>query len=396
MNPNLPLVACTGGLKLGGSTTFLVNLGWFFREIGVPFHVVSMEEQNDMAKDFTAANATIHVVPRRRTIYEDRIRLSYLAAAELRPSAVLSCLGSESFELLRIVPAGTVRIGIIQSDDAGPYQMARNYTPWLDAMVGVSEAICANLKRDSAFAGIRVEHIPYGISFPPLVPRLARDTSKPVRIIYIGRVIEEQKRISRVVELARILTARGKKFELTIAGGGPQLMTTKEALKHVEGVKFLGEVSNSEVVALLRTQDVFVLLSDYEGLPLSLLEAMGAGVVPVISDLQSGIRDVVNYTNGLKVPIGDVATAADAVISLAENPERLADLSAAASKSVRSDYSATRMGERYLHLVKCLTKPQAGWPEDVEIGAPMILKHPWLYQGLPRRVRRVLQRLRSL
>ena len=389
-----PLVACTGGLMLGGSTTFLLNLGKSFRQAGLALHLVTMKDEAEMAAEFASAGIPVHAMHQRGRIYEDRIRFSYLETARLRPKAVLSCLGTDSFELLRLVPKGTVRLGIIQSDDPGPYRMTRHYAPWLDAIVGVSQRICENLKSDPAFASVRVEHIPYGINFGPPVHRPARDVARPIKLIYVGRVIEEQKRISRVIELSRMLDARGVSFELTIVGRGPELEKTKESLKDLHAVRFRGEVPNAEVSALLRAQDVFVLLSDYEGLPLSLLEAMGEGVVPVISDLKSGTGDVVTERNGLKVKVGDVAAAADAIISLAGSPARLAEISASASELARGEYSSARMAERYLSLIGSLAKTQAPWPADVEVYPPLMLPHPWLYRGLARRARRLWRRIR--
>jgi glycosyltransferase involved in cell wall biosynthesis len=394
MYSEIPLVACSGGLDLGGSTTFLLNLGRGLRELGFPFHVVTIEEESEMAADFAAAGIPVHSVPRRGTIFEDRIHLSYLATAPLRPKAVLSCLGSESFELLRVVPPGTARIGIIQSDDPRPYRMTRYFAPWLDAMVGVSQSICANLRSDSTFSKVHVEQIPYGISFGPPVARPSRDTTQPIKLIYVGRVIEEQKRVSRLIELSRLLAARGISHELTFVGTGPDMPKTQEAVKSMKEVRLLGEISNSEVPALLRSQDIFVLLSDYEGLPLSLLEAMGQGVVPVISDLESGIREVVSDRVGIRVPVGDVAAAAAAIVSLAENPQKLAQLSAWASASVRGQYSAARMAERYINLVGHLAKSQVDWPDDVRIRPPMMQEHEWLYRGLPRIMRRFVQRIK--
>jgi glycosyltransferase involved in cell wall biosynthesis len=353
-----------------------------------------MEEENEMAADFASAGIDVHAVPRHGMIFEDRLRLSYLAAAPFRPQAVLSCLGSGSFELLRLVPEGTVRLGIIQSDEPGTYRMTRFFTPWLDAIVGVSGSICANLRADPAFARVRVEHIPYGISFGPANDRRQRDLSQPIRLVYAGRVIEEQKRLSRIVELIRRLNDRGLSFEFTIAGNGPELPPIRNSLREMSHVHLLGEVANSEVTGLLRSHDIFVLLSDYEGLPLSLLEAMGEGLVPVVSDLESGIRDVVTESNGVRVPVGNVSAAADAIISLVQKPENLTRLSASAAQWVRTNYSATKMGEQYLQLVKQLAKPQKIWPGDVLVPPPVMLSHAWMYQGLPRRVRRLLKHLR--
>src|SRR5258708_7408499 len=65
---------------------------------------------------------------------------------------------------------------------------------------------------------------------------------------------------------------------------------------------FVGTVSYVKTGALFDNHDVLILVSDYEGLPLSLLEAMGHGVVPVVSDLESGIRDVVDNRSAILVP----------------------------------------------------------------------------------------------
>jgi len=387
-----PLVACSGSLMLGGSTTFLVNLGHSFRERGMTLNVVSMDEKNEMAADFAAAGANVRCLPRQGLIYEDRIRQAWREIAALHPPAVLACLGSESFEPLRLLPSETVRLGIIQSDDPGPYEMARHFAPWLDAMVGVSETICGRLRADPAFAKTRVEHIPYGIHFGPENVRPPRDTGQPLKLVYLGRMIEEQKRVSRLVELVRLLDARGEKFEFTFAGSGQDLPSVQAALARLPNVRILGEIPNSETQALLRSQDIMVILSDYEGLPLSLLEAMGLGVVPVVSDLESGLRQVVTEQTGVRVPVGDVAGAADAISALGRDTRRLAALSIAASQLVRDEYSAARMCQRYLDLIGSFNKGPANWPSDVEAPAPLLLGQQWMYQGWPRKIRRWLKK----
>lgn len=394
INHPVPLLACTGSLKLGGSTTFLVNLGRSFRDRGLALEVVSFAPENEMAADFAAAGARVQCLPAApRLIYEDRILWAYRAMASRRPAGVLACLGTESFEPLRLLPPGVARMGIIQSDDPGPYRLARDYAPWLDAMVGVSETICRRLREDPATAKTRIEHIPYGIHFGPEEPRAKRNAAAPIKLIYLGRMIEEQKRVSRLAELTRLLTTRGEKFEFTFAGSGRNLPTLQNSLHDVPGVRFLGEVANAEVRGLLRAHDVLVLLSDYEGLPLSLLEAMGEGVVPVVSDLESGLRDVVTEETGIRVKVGDIQAAADAIAVLARDSSRLAALSAAGSRLAREHYSAARMGERFLDLVGAFAKPEASWSPTVTVPTPLGVRSPWLYRGVGRAVRRALRRI---
>ena len=109
---------------------------------------------------------------------------------------------------------------VIQSDDPLPYAMARRYHAALDAMVGVSPEICAKLRAlpelaRTAGGGDPVRH--------PLCPKLERPPrapGEPLRILYLGRVMEEQKRIGRVLEVVRALEGGAEDFRVTIAGVG--------------------------------------------------------------------------------------------------------------------------------------------------------------------------------
>ena len=181
-------------------------------------------------------------------------------------------------------------------------------------------------------------------------------------------------------------------FHFTFAGSGPERAALESALAGCPRVEFLGEVPNDAVPALLAAQDVLVLLSDYEGLPLSLLEAMGAGVVPVVSDLASGLREVVTDEMGVRVPVGDVESAAGAIVELAQDRARLATLSFAA-RHVRTEYSAARMGERYLQVIEQFAPSPVAWPDKISVPVPRGVARPWLYQGGPRVARRWTKRL---
>ncbi|MEQ1861087.1 MAG: glycosyltransferase family 4 protein [Chthoniobacteraceae bacterium] len=388
--PTSPLAAITGGLLLGGSTTFLLNLLRGARALGEPMPVVvSFSEPNEHRADFERLGADVWTVDARGMIYEDRIAWAYRQVAPLQPACVIACLGSEGFELLRLAPPGVRRIGVIQSHEPGTYAVAARYAPWVDAMVGVSEQVCAALRAMPEFAGKPVHSIPYGIDFAEAVARPERSEADPLRVIYLGRMIEEQKRVSRLAALARKVDAPGAPIRFTLVGSGPQEAGMRAQTAPLGSVTMTGAVPNERVAGILREHDVFVLLSDYEGLPLSLLEAMGEGVVPVVSDLPSGIAEAVPEGCGVRVPVGDVDAAAAALRGLAADPARLAALSRAASEFARTRFSARRMTADYLALAANVAR--SPWPERVKIPRPIGLG--WMFSGWARGVRRVLKRL---
>jgi glycogen synthase len=94
--------------------------------------------------------------------------------------------------------------------------------------------------------------------------------------------------------------------------------------------------------------DVFLLLSDYEGLPVALLEAMGHGVVPVVTRIASGNSEIIrDGTNGFFVNAGDFEDCVQRLELLARDKQRVTEMSAEAWKTAQG-YTITRMVEQYL------------------------------------------------
>jgi glycosyltransferase involved in cell wall biosynthesis len=390
----LQIAAATCNLLLGGATTFLLNLVAGLRSSGVAIRIVGITDQNEHTSDFTRIGADLHALSNSHQIYEDRLHWGYERIAEVQPHALLACLGGESFEMLRLAPAGVARIALIQADSPEPYELARQFSPWIDVLVGVSKGIRDNAKRLPEFARKRVEAIPYGIDFSSSSPRIEMNEveSGPLRVLYLGRLIEEQKRISRLAKVIRVADQKELPIRFTVIGSGPDEASFQMAVSACRNVQMLPAVSNREVPAILERQDVFLLLSDYEGLPLSLLEAMGHGLVPVASDLPSGMREVVTPECGVLVPIGDIGATLSALEALASDRSRLAKLAAAGEARVREAYSAQAMASQYLELIASMRSGNPHWPPDARIPTPLGLS-PLLFNGVGRVVRRFAKRI---
>lgn len=145
--------------------------------------------------------------------------------------------------------------------------------------------------------------------------------------------------------------ARLPRVRLAIAGDGPDRVALEsEAVRLgvADRVRMLGE--REDVPELLAACDVFVLPSLFEGLPVSVLEAM-ASARPVIATAIGGTAEVVAHEEtGLLVPPGDAASLAGAIDRLLGDPVLAARLAARGRALVEQEFSATVMAERVAQL----------------------------------------------
>ncbi len=137
-------------------------------------------------------------------------------------------------------------------------------------------------------------------------------------------------------------------WELRVFGDGPardQIEQHRDALNLGDRVALLG--NRDDVTAQLGDCDAFALISDWEGLPYSILEAMAAGL-PVLATAVGGIADLVAPgSTGELVPPRDAAAAGRVLAAWAADPERLPGLGDAAHARARASFSREHMVDRY-------------------------------------------------
>ena len=187
--------------------------------------------------------------------------------------------------------------------------------------------------------------------------------------------MEEQKRVTDLARIAQALTARGIDFELAVIGDGPERgRLSAQGLDEILARRLWlpGKLANEQVLRLMRESHAFVLPSSFEGLPVSVLEAMAQGLVPVVSDIRSGLPELIrDGENGFIVPLGDTEGFADRLATLALNRARLAQMSAAAYRTIaEGDYTLGQMVKNYLELFRNLAEQPAARPRGAIVPPP--------------------------
>ncbi|HXM01237.1 MAG TPA: glycosyltransferase family 4 protein, partial [Chthoniobacterales bacterium] len=153
-------------------------------------------------------------------------------------------------------------------------------------------------------------------------------------------------------------------FIWTIVGDGPELKRLQQTMATTpphQTVVFAGQVPYYRVPQLLADADIFLLTSDYEGLPLSLLEALVSGAVPVVSDLDSGIREAIGTDTGILIEPDDIDGYAAAILRLDADRALLAKMSFAATKLAKKRFSCAAMADRWIQMFSELPGKPAQW-----------------------------------
>jgi len=157
---------------------------------------------------------------------------------------------------------------------------------------------------------------------PGLFPSVEHQPGQQ-RLLYVGR-LAAAKGIPLLLESVARLAPRFPQLRLTVVGDGgdrPALEQMASQLKLTDMVDFVGYQSQAAVRQYLQHTDVFVLPSFAEGVPVSLMEAMAAGV-PVVTTQIAGISELVtDGASGYLVPPGDGESLTDRIERLIQDPE---------------------------------------------------------------------------
>lgn len=348
-------------MDVGGIATFVLNL---CQSLGQAGHeaVVITQQPGVWWPRLAEIGVRGYCLPYQRldSVHHAARRMAAYLAAQ-RVDLLLVNIGIDNrlpMLALHLLPDSLPVVLALHNDRPEVYDLAAiNRGAW-NCAVGVGPKVYqAALTR---FPQKNIRCIPYGIALSTAGQLGERvDWSAPLRLLFVGRLDDGQKGILRLPAILAACRSQGQAVHLTVIGDGPdrtQLMETCAASGVAEWVTAMGFQPGDAVTAQMRTHHLLLLPSNYEGLPIAVLEAQANGCVPIVSRLP-GITDaqITDGATGMLVEPTDVAGFA-AAIRMFQNADHWRSCSQSAIAHARRHYSVGQMGEQYLALFDTLMR----------------------------------------
>ena len=229
-----------------------------------------------------------------------------------------------------------------------------------DMVVCCGEAVRAYALSHNIVPSSRLVTIENGVEIPDSLPE--RDAARrtlglppdaPV-IVTVGR-LARQKAPENFLQAAASVLREVPAVRFLVVGDGPlksQLQTLAERLGIASSVQFLG--FRDDVPVILRAADIFALFSRWEGLPLTILEAMAAERPVVATAVDGNVEAVQHGRTGLISPAEDIGQFAVNLTTLVRAPDRARKMGFAGRRLVEQRFCVERMARQlsdlYQHL----------------------------------------------
>jgi glycosyltransferase involved in cell wall biosynthesis len=303
---------------------------------------------------------------------------------------VLVCNDFVDMLLVSLVDPGRTVVQILHGDYDYYYDLASAHEPLVHAFIAYSSTVYTTLLKRLPHRADTIFHLPYGIALPDNVRRRAGGA---LRLIFAGR-LDEAKGVSDLPEIDRLLREAGVPVTWTVIGSGPAGPALRSAWGAAPHVRWITDATSAEVLASCAEHDVFVLPTHAEGLSVATVEAMSAGLVPVVSDLACMEELVEQGRTGWRAPVRTPAAFADAIAGLARDRDLLEAMSAAARQCAVDRFDVRDRAGSYQQIYARWRELYRPRPASVSPSFGSRLDQPWIPNSLVRLVRSALRSAR--
>ncbi|SCY54719.1 Glycosyltransferase involved in cell wall bisynthesis [Lachnospiraceae bacterium XBB2008] len=322
-----------GSLSKGGAERVFVNLAEYFRNIGYEVTMITqyrLEDEYELSGGIRRVISDLAEEECKGRIYNFFARVAKLHRVIRQTDADLLMTTAGKSNFMAIVCSAFLPTRVVVSVVADPplEYPTRSMRFLLQTLFGDADGIIMQTDRQRRFlrGGLREEAVilPNSVNTDFIRPRFSGQRKK--KICLVGRMDDNKNQSMAISAFAGATEDHGE-FRLELCGDGPdrdKLMKLADSLGISDRTSFPGIVS--DVPDRLYDAYAFLLTSDTEGMPNTLLEAMSLGVACISTDCPCGgpAQVIKDGENGLLTGVGDTEGLTAALKKIIEDPD-LAD-----------------------------------------------------------------------
>jgi len=344
---------------ISGVSNWLIEFVRYFRDKHELFvylrHDNGPIDESIFALWLDELNVPYRLIPKQDNIHKD---ISHLLETikDVQPDVFLpQCVHSNFIAGVIAGQAGLPWIMTMHSDGEDYWSFYREFDPaqYSGSTVSVSKYIGEKTVQYTRQNTPVV--IPCGVK-PTELKSTWNDTV--FRVVYSGRLEIHPKRADLILDVMIELCIRHPQIECVLIGDGPYRPTAEKRVEDsgLSGkISFTGRVNHDEVIGHLQKSHVFIMMSEYEGLPVSLIEAMECGVVPVVRKISSGVTELVLDGQNGYLTGTNVMEIVDKVNILADNKDQWISMSEASKQTINPDYLECPNLEKWDRLLNSIS-----------------------------------------
>ena len=255
---------------------------------------------------------------------------------EIKPDLIISFQTNQN--ALAVLSAMGRHIPVIISERGDPYQLTNIVAKLKNIVINMADGGVFQTHRAMEYYGKRLQNKSRVIYNPCPPDKINRPEwlERKNEIAFVARFDIQQKRQDLMVDAFSIVSHSHPEMKLVFYGKGePDMSLIREQVERCglqSQVLFKGVVNN--IINEIKDSKLFVLSSDYEGMPNALIEAMVAGLPIVSTDCSPGGASelIDSNVNGIITPCGDARALAKAIIYMLDNPEKADEMGAKAQE----------------------------------------------------------------
>lgn len=341
----------------GGAETMCENLTYALIKLGHSVTVVSLfQERTPISQRMEAAGIRILYLDKKPGLDLSMVTKLAKIMGQEKCDVVHTHLNVIKYAALSAKLAGIRRCvhtvhNVAQEEAEGILQKITN-TFYFRLGWSVPVALSPEVQRTIvSFYGMQEEKVPMiynGVDLSRCLPKSGYDLSEPAQLLHIGR-FNYQKNHRGLLEAFSMILEKNPNCCLNLVGDG-ELRQETEAYAVELGVreKVVFHGSQSDVHPYLHNADIFLLPSQFEGMPMTIIEAMGTGL-PVVASAVGGVPDMLrNGESGILVS-QEPRAVADAVLGLLQQEDLRKTLGENAREDSRK-FSAEHMAASYCDI----------------------------------------------